>query len=87
MSVTDRGEIGLTFQVGAGVSCLFCGVGMVVGVGVCICLVVETTQQFGKRLKRIVAKCNREFDIAGLCHELPRRVEQLHSKAGRKLSN
>ena len=46
----------------------------------------ETTQQFGKRLKRIVAKCNREFDIAGLCHELPRRVEQLHGKAGRKLS-
>ena len=30
----------MTFQVGAGVSCLLCGVGMVVGVGVCICVVV-----------------------------------------------
>ena len=40
LSVTDRGEIGLTFQVGAGVSCLLCGVGMVVGVGVCMCVVV-----------------------------------------------
>ena len=40
LSVTDRGEIGMTFQVRAGVSCLFCGVGMVVGVDVCICVVV-----------------------------------------------
>ena len=82
----------MTFQVGAGVSCLLCGVGMVVGVGVCICVVVcvcgcacWVRLGAGKRLKRIVAKCNREFDIAGLCHELPRRVEQLHGKAGRKL--
>ena len=30
----------MTFQVRAGVSCLFCGVGMVVGVDVCICVVV-----------------------------------------------
>ena len=45
----------------------------------------ETTAQFSQRMKRIVAKINRSFDVAGLCRELPGRVEALYSCNGQKL--
>ena len=45
----------------------------------------ETNVQFLLRLKGIVAEINTDFDIAGLCHELPGRVEQLFHKQGGKL--
>ena len=45
----------------------------------------ETSEQFSRRLKDIVAKINSTFDVGGLCQQLPRRVEQLYSKEGGKL--
>ena len=45
----------------------------------------ETSEQFSRRLKDIVAKINSTFDVGGLCQQLPRRVEQLYSKQGGKL--
>ena len=45
----------------------------------------ETTAQFSQRLKRIVANVNRNFDVAGLCRELPARVDELHRRNGHKL--
>ena len=45
----------------------------------------ETSEQFSRRLKGIVAKINKTFDVGGLCQQLPRRVEQLYSKEGGKL--
>ena len=46
---------------------------------------LETNVQFSRRLKSIVTKINNTFDVAGLCHELPGRVELLFQKEGGKL--
>ena len=36
---------------------------------------LETTEQYGGRLKSVVAEVNREHDVESLCRELPDRVE------------
>ena len=46
---------------------------------------LETNVQFSRRLKGIVAKINNTYDVAGLCRELPGRVDQIFVKAGGKL--
>ena len=48
---------------------------------------LETNVQFSRRLKGIVAKINNTYDVAGLCRELPGRVDQLFVKAGGKLKH
>jgi hypothetical protein len=45
----------------------------------------ETAEAYATRLKSIVAKINREYDVEGLCRELPQRVDKLHTGRGRKL--
>ena len=46
----------------------------------------EAPIEFAARLKGIVAKINAEYDVEGLCRELPCRVASLHAKHGRKLA-
>ena len=48
---------------------------------------LDTNVQFSRRLKGIVAKINNTYDVAGLCRELPGRVDQLFVKAGGKLKH
>ena len=45
----------------------------------------ETNASFSLRLKGIVDKINRAFDVNGLCRQLPCRVEALYNKQGGKL--
>ena len=45
----------------------------------------ETNALFSQRLKGIVGKINNAFDVAGLCRQLPSRVEALYSRQGCKL--
>ena len=41
----------------------------------------ETPEAFAMRLKGM-ATVNREYDVEGLCRELPDRVDMLHKKRG-----
>ena len=46
----------------------------------------ESPAQLIARLKRIAGKINAEHDVAGLCRELPTRVEELARRGGGKLA-
>ena len=46
---------------------------------------LETTEQYGGRLKSVVAEVNREHDVESLCRELPDRVEKLRNAKGGRL--
>ena len=45
----------------------------------------ETTEAFGARLREVVRKVNDEYNVEGLCRELPTRVEILYDAEGGKL--
>ena len=38
------------------------------------------------RLKRVVGKINADYDVAGLCHQLPARIGELVRRGGGKLA-
>ena len=46
----------------------------------------ESPPQLIARLKRIAGKINAEYDVAGLCRELPARVAELERRGGGKLA-
>ena len=46
----------------------------------------ESPQQLISRLKRVVGKANAEYDVAGLCRELPARITELARRGGGKLA-
>ena len=43
-------------------------------------------QQLIARLKRVVGKINADYDVAGLCHQLPARIGELVRRGGGKLA-
>jgi len=45
----------------------------------------ESPKQLVARLKRVAARINAEYDVAGLCRGLPGRVELLRQRGGGKL--
>lgn len=45
----------------------------------------ETEEQYGQRLRGVVAYINEHYDVAGLCSEFPDRVDTLLSEGGGKL--
>lgn len=45
----------------------------------------ETEEQFEARLRRIAQKINKEYNVEGLCRELPMRIEKLVSAEGEKI--
>ena len=46
----------------------------------------ESPQQLIARLKRVVGKINADYDVAGLCHQLPARIGELVRRGGGKLA-
>ena len=46
----------------------------------------ETVEQFGQRMREIVAYCNEHYDVEGLCKELPKRLQELVDNGGCRLS-
>ena len=46
----------------------------------------ETVEQFGQRMREIVAYCNDHYDVEGLCKELPERLQELVDNKGCRLS-
>ena len=46
----------------------------------------ESPAQLISRLKRIAGKVNAAYNVAGLCHELPARIEELARRGGGKLA-
>ena len=46
----------------------------------------ESPQQLVARLKRVAGRANAEYDVAGLCRELPHRVGKLVDRGGGKLA-
>ena len=45
----------------------------------------ETREEFGHRIKEIVSGINREYDVEGLCREIPQRIQALVDGEGAKL--
>ena len=45
----------------------------------------ETVAAFSARLREVVRKVNDEYNVEGLCRELPTRVESLYDAEGGKL--
>lgn len=45
----------------------------------------ETVEQFGQRMREIVTYCNDNYDVEGLCKELPVRVQKLVDNKGGRL--
>ena len=45
----------------------------------------ETVEDYSARLRDVVRKVNEEYNVEGLCRELPDRVEALYSAEGGKL--
>ena len=46
----------------------------------------ESEEHFTKRIKRVVEHVNREYDVAGLCREMPSRMRDLvHTTRGDRL--
>ena len=46
----------------------------------------ETVAAYSQRLKEVVRVINSEYDVEGLCKELPDRVQALHAARGGRLS-
>ena len=45
----------------------------------------ETEEQFEARLRTIAQKINREYNLEGLCRELPYRIDALVAEQGEKI--
>ena len=45
----------------------------------------ETTALWSKRVRKVVAAINEEFDVAGLCREFPSRLEDVLARGGDRL--
>ena len=45
----------------------------------------ETIEAFGARLREVVQKVNTEYNVQGLCKQLPQRVQDLHDAEGGRL--
>ena len=45
----------------------------------------ESPKQLITRLKRVAARINQEYNVDGLCKDLPKRVELLQQRGGGKL--
>ena len=45
----------------------------------------ETIEAFGARLREVVQKVNSEYNVQGLCKQLPQRVQDLHDAEGGRL--
>ena len=46
---------------------------------------MESREASAARMKRIVAGINNDYDVEGLCRELPMRIAKLVEKKGGKL--
>ena len=46
---------------------------------------MESREGFAARMKRIVTGINKDYDVEGLCRELPVRIAKLIEKKGGKL--
>ena len=47
----------------------------------------ETREEFGQRLREIGRRVNEKYNVAGLCSELPSRVQRVIEKEGDRLSS
>ncbi len=47
---------------------------------------LETTEEYGARLKAVVAEINQEHDLESLCRELPDRAALVKAAKGRRIS-
>jgi hypothetical protein len=45
----------------------------------------ETYEEFGVRMKGIVSDFNTRYDVCGLCHEFPERIQSLIDSGGAPL--
>ena len=45
----------------------------------------EAFEAFGARLREVVQKVNTEYNVQGLCKQLPQRVQDLHDAEGGRL--
>ena len=45
----------------------------------------ESSTQHYARLRLVAGRINSEYDVAGLCRQLPARVARLHERGGGKL--
>ena len=45
----------------------------------------ETAEEYGSRLKAVVAAVNREHDLEGLCRELPSRAQKVKDAKGGRI--
>ena len=45
----------------------------------------ETQEQWAKRARKVVATANRNYDVAGLCHEFPTRLRDVIDREGDRL--
>ena len=45
----------------------------------------ETVGEHGERLEQVVAYIEREYNVDGLCRELPDRVAELHKRRGDRI--
>ena len=46
----------------------------------------ESVEGFGSRLREVVRKVNEQYNVDGLCRELPSRVDALYDAEGGKLA-
>ena len=47
---------------------------------------LETTEEYGVRLKAVVAAINQEHDVESLCRELPDRAARVKAEQGGRIS-
>ncbi len=47
---------------------------------------LETVEEYGSRLKAVVAAVNREHDLEQLCHELPSRARDVKDENGGRIN-
>ena len=45
----------------------------------------ESVEEFGQRMREIAAYCNEKYDVEGLCHEFPERVQMLVDAKGERI--
>jgi hypothetical protein len=45
----------------------------------------ETQAQWAKRARRVVARINKDYDVAGLCGEFPQRLQDVVDGRGERL--
>ena len=45
----------------------------------------ETREAYGERLRAVARRVNEEYNVAGLCRELPCRLQEVVDKEGDRL--